>query len=71
MQNLSGRMTHRSTRTWTASSAERELLNDNDEVENRGAFVQEYNRLAKKVRNQPTMFLQRLVADAGGVESMA
>ncbi|KAI5461723.1 hypothetical protein BGZ63DRAFT_355791 [Mariannaea sp. PMI_226] len=48
LQNTSSRAHHRSTRTWTASSAERGLLNDNDEVESRTAFVQEYNRLAKK-----------------------
>ncbi|KAK7419727.1 hypothetical protein QQZ08_010740 [Neonectria magnoliae] len=38
----------RSSRTWTTSSGERGLLSDTDEVDNRAAFVQEYNRLAKK-----------------------
>lgn len=36
------------SRTWTTSSGERGLLSDTDEVGNRAAFVQEYNRLAKK-----------------------
>lgn len=40
----------RTSRTWTTSSGERGLLSDTDEVGNRAAFVQEYNRLAKKVR---------------------
>lgn len=39
----------RTSRTWTISSGERGLLSDTDEVGNRAAFVQEYNRLAKKV----------------------
>ncbi|KAL6401942.1 putative Rho-GTPase-activating protein 6 [Ilyonectria robusta] len=38
----------RTSRTWTISSGERGLLSDTDEVGNRAAFVQEYNRLAKK-----------------------
>lgn len=39
----------RGSRTWTTSSGELGLVNDSDEPEDRVAFVQEYNRLAKKV----------------------
>lgn len=39
----------RSSGTWTTSSGELGLLNNADEVEDRDVFVQEYNRLAKKV----------------------
>ncbi|KAH7160330.1 hypothetical protein B0J13DRAFT_433968 [Dactylonectria estremocensis] len=38
----------RTSRTWTTSSGDRGRLSDADEVGNRAAFVQEYNRLAKK-----------------------
>lgn len=39
----------RSSRTWTTSSGELGLLSDTDEVDDRSGYVQEYNRLAKKV----------------------
>lgn len=39
-----------SSHTWTSSSGDLGLLRDADEVEDRAIFVQEYNRLAKKVR---------------------
>ncbi|KAH7136429.1 hypothetical protein EDB81DRAFT_656965 [Dactylonectria macrodidyma] len=38
----------RTSGTWTTSSGDRGRLSDTDEVGNRAAFVQEYNRLAKK-----------------------
>jgi hypothetical protein len=38
-----------SSRTWTASSGDLGLLSDTDELEDRAAFLIEYNRLAKKV----------------------
>lgn len=38
-----------SSHTWTSSSGDLGLLKDADEVEDRAVFVQEYNRLAKKV----------------------
>lgn len=37
------------SRTWT-SSGDHNILSDTDELDDRAAFVQEYNRLAKKVR---------------------
>ncbi|KAG5923473.1 hypothetical protein E4U42_004950 [Claviceps africana] len=43
----------RSSGTWTTSSGELGLLNNADEVEDRDVFVQEYNRLAKKVSLPP------------------
>ncbi|KPM40770.1 hypothetical protein AK830_g5774 [Neonectria ditissima] len=49
VRNAPNQVPHmRSSRTWTTSSGERGLLSDTDELENRAAFVQEYNRLAKK-----------------------
>lgn len=39
----------RSSGTWTTSSGELGLLSNADEVDDRDVFVQEYNRLAKKV----------------------
>lgn len=41
----------RSSRTWTTSSGDFGLLSDTDQVDDRGVFVQEYNRLAKKVHD--------------------
>lgn len=38
------------SKTWTTSSGDHNILNDTDELEDRAGFVQEYNRLAKKVR---------------------
>ncbi len=38
-----------SSHTWTSTSGDLGLLRDADEVEDRAIFVQEYNRLAKKV----------------------
>ncbi|EGX87794.1 Rho GTPase activation protein [Cordyceps militaris CM01] len=38
-----------SSHTWTSTSGDLGLLKDADEVEDRAIFVQEYNRLAKKV----------------------
>ncbi|KAF4970833.1 hypothetical protein FSARC_2199 [Fusarium sarcochroum] len=38
------------SKTWTTSSGEHGILSDTDELEDRASFVQEYNRLAKKVR---------------------
>ncbi|KAF5023194.1 hypothetical protein F66182_4748 [Fusarium sp. NRRL 66182] len=37
--------------TWTTSSGEHGILSDVDELEDRASFVQEYNRLAKKVNH--------------------
>jgi len=39
-----------SSNTWTTSSGD--ILSDQDEVEDRGFFIQEYNRLARKVNSQ-------------------
>ncbi|RFN45835.1 putative rho-gtpase-activating protein 6 [Fusarium flagelliforme] len=36
------------SKTWTNSSGDHNILNDTDELDDRAAFVQEYNRLAKK-----------------------
>ncbi|CAJ0541281.1 Ff.00g079720.m01.CDS01 [Fusarium sp. VM40] len=36
------------SKTWTTSSGDHNILNDTDELEDRAGFVQEYNRLAKK-----------------------
>jgi hypothetical protein len=38
------------SKTWTNSSGDHNILNDTDELDDRAGFVQEYNRLAKKVR---------------------
>ncbi|KAF4991717.1 hypothetical protein FDECE_13948 [Fusarium decemcellulare] len=38
----------RTSRTWTSSSGDHGVLSDTDELEDRAAYVQEYNRLAKK-----------------------
>ncbi|KAL2203194.1 hypothetical protein CC79DRAFT_1373340 [Sarocladium strictum] len=50
MQNLGAKQgaPGRNSRTWTASSGDLGLLSDTDELEDRAAFVLEYNRLAKK-----------------------
>lgn len=37
------------SKTWTNSSGDHNILNNTDELDDRAAFVQEYNRLAKKV----------------------
>lgn len=42
------------SKTWTTSSGDHNILNDTDELEDRAGFVQEYNRLAKKVRLMST-----------------
>lgn len=39
------------SKTWTNSSGDHNILNDTDELDDRAGFVQEYNRLAKKVRS--------------------
>lgn len=39
----------RTSRTWT-SSGDHNILSDTDELGDRATFVQEYNRLARKVR---------------------
>ncbi len=39
----------RSSATWTTSSGDPDTLSDADELEDRDLFVEEYNRLAKKV----------------------
>ncbi|KAG8350045.1 hypothetical protein FVEN_g11784 [Fusarium venenatum] len=36
------------SKTWTNSSGDHNILNDTDELDDRAGFVQEYNRLAKK-----------------------
>jgi hypothetical protein len=36
-----------SSNTWTSSSGD--VLSDQDDIEDRGSFIQEYNRLARKV----------------------
>lgn len=36
-----------SSNTWTSSSGD--VLSDHDDIEDRGPFIQEYNRLARKV----------------------
>lgn len=40
---------HDSSATWTSSSGDIGIFSDNDEVDDRENFVDEYNRLAKKV----------------------
>lgn len=40
-----------SSHTWTSTSGDLGLLKDADETEDRAIFVQEYNRLAKKVQH--------------------
>lgn len=55
MHNLNATGGHRqmhSSRTWTTSSGELGLMSDTDELEDRILFVQEYNRLAKKVSDK-------------------
>lgn len=42
-----------SSATWTTSSGEMGIFSETDEVEDRSPFVDEYNRLAKKVRFLP------------------
>jgi hypothetical protein len=37
------------SKTWTNSSGDHNILNDTDELDDRAGFVQEYNHLAKKV----------------------
>jgi hypothetical protein len=50
MHNLTSRGAEmHSSRTWTTSSGELGLMSDTDELGDRAVFVQEYNRLAKKV----------------------
>ncbi len=47
---LSGsRKVHHSSSTWTASSGEPAPFDETEQTEDRAVFVQEYNRLAKKV----------------------
>ncbi|KAM3551106.1 hypothetical protein ARSEF4850_008038 [Beauveria asiatica] len=50
-----------SSHTWTSTSGDIGLLRDADEVEDRAVFVQEYNRLAKKVRSSTVVY--RLVTN--------
>jgi hypothetical protein len=51
MHNLTGRGAQmHSSRTWTTSSGGLGLMSDTDELGDRAVFVQEYNRLAQKVR---------------------
>ncbi|KAK1718568.1 hypothetical protein BDP67DRAFT_368779, partial [Colletotrichum lupini] len=38
-----------SSATWTSSVGDLALLSDTDEIQDRRIFVQDYNRLAKKV----------------------
>ncbi|KAK1965941.1 hypothetical protein LY78DRAFT_75351 [Colletotrichum sublineola] len=40
-----------SSATWTSSMGDLAMLSDTDEVQDRRKFIQEYNRLAKKVYN--------------------
>jgi hypothetical protein len=42
-----------SSATWTSSSGDMGVFSDLDEIEDRVHFVDEYNRLAKKVRSPP------------------
>ena len=49
LQSFSHASRIRSSGTWTTSSGELGLLSNADEIEDRDVFVQEYNRLAKKV----------------------
>jgi hypothetical protein len=44
-----GREAYRSSDTWTSSSGDLGVLSDTDEIDDRGQFLQEYNRLALKV----------------------
>jgi len=39
-----------SSATWTCSSGDPVTLSDTDDIQDRPEFVQEYNRLASKVR---------------------
>jgi hypothetical protein len=63
MHNLNAVGGHRqmqSSRTWTTSSGDVGLMSDADELEDRVLFVQEYNRLAKKVSNCPQVLSSRI-----------
>lgn len=42
-----------SSATWTTSSGDVGISSDSDEIEDRVHFVDEYNRLAKKVGSPP------------------
>lgn len=53
--NTLGRRQMRSSKTWTTSSGEQGLMSDTDELEDRALFVQEYNRLARKVLFQASL----------------
>jgi hypothetical protein len=55
MHNLTGHghQMH-SSRTWTTSSGELGVMSDTDEVDDMTVYVQEYNRLASKVRVSST-----------------
>lgn len=55
----------RSSNTWTSSSGE--VLSDQDDVEDRSPFIQEYNRLAKKVESFPYMVCHTLTHYQHGV----
>lgn len=47
-----------SSGTWTATSGELGFLSDADKVDERSQFVQEYNRLAKRVGLLPSSWSQ-------------
>lgn len=58
---LAGRGSHKSRAlpssiTWTSSSGDLDMFSDTDEIQDRRDFVQEYNRLAKKVRVLSLLF---------------
>lgn len=53
---------HRSSNTWTSSTAHPESPAEDDVIDDRTAFVDEYNRLARKVSNSILYFGKILVS---------
>lgn len=46
-----------SSNTWASSTADMALLSDNDEIGDRDAFVEDYNRLSRKVSHNLLVML--------------
>ncbi len=51
------RKNNHSSSTWTASSGDPELLKETEQFQDRSMFIQEYNRLAGKVRTDPSEYV--------------
>jgi len=58
-----------SSNTWTASSGD--ILSDQDEIEDRGFFIQEYNRLARKVNFTVKEPCKKLTLEQHGVREFS